>query len=185
MSGVQACGDCGAPLTPGPLPSPPAADSNRHRAEPSAAQTPDTKLIDLPGLQADFAVQALTLEGIVCGLECQGIRKIRLPAGPPEEPLAVTLAVSIYVPSDRMSEAQSILRSLEPEDVIGAQWQPTPEVAASGEPSPFPRALDPPPTDHRLTAPRSTTTPPRGEGTTLRLLLFLAIAAVVTYALAR
>ena len=160
----------------------PAIREVRSRSETTAA-TPDTKLIDLPGLRADFAVRALTLEGIVCGLECQGIRKIRLPDGAPEEPFAVTLPVSIYVPSDKLSEAQNILRSLESDDVIGAQWEPVPEEDPNGDRASSSSLAEPLRPKHP--DPFADAGPPRGESTTLRLVLFLIIAAAATYALAR
>jgi hypothetical protein len=151
------------------------------------ASTPDTKLIDLPGLRADFAVRALTMEGVVCGLECQGIRKIRLPDGPPEEPFAVTLPVSIYVPSDKLAEAQIILRSLESDDLIGAQWESVPEGEES-EGSDLGPSLGPPdwpPTEDPEPEPSPTVGPPQGESTTLRLIVFLIIASLAAFTLSR
>ncbi|GIW42702.1 MAG: hypothetical protein KatS3mg076_3279 [Candidatus Binatia bacterium] len=66
----------------------------------------------LPGLEAEFAAQALTLEGIPCVLECGDLRTVRLPGGEPVEPFAVTLPVAIYVGREQAEEAREILSSV-------------------------------------------------------------------------
>lgn len=185
VAGIPGCGDCGGPLRPGPLPDPPPNARTPAQAPTSPAANPDTKLVELPGLQADFAVRSLTMEGIVCGLECQGIRKVRLPDDPPGEPLAVTLPVSIFVPSDRLADAQSILKSLEPDDLIGAQWEAAPEPEAEDEDLPACDIPEPVPMEEREETPLPMADSPRGEGTTMRLLLFLVIGVAVVYALSR
>jgi len=187
VAGVVVCADCGGPLSPGARPDPSMADAATTAPAIVPGSTPDMKLAELPGLQADFAVRALTLEGIVCGVECQGIRKIHLPDSPPHEPLAVTLPVSIYVASDKLSEAQSILRSLEPSDVIGAQWEAAEEETESDtEDAPSSRIReDWAPTEDLEPPPFAEAGSPRGESTTGRLLLFLAVAAAIVFFLAR
>jgi hypothetical protein len=132
VAGIPACADCGGPLVPGPLqryaaPAPGAAAA----AAPTAAAF-DAVLARLPGLQADRAVRALLLEDIPCFVDCQGLTKTYQPGGPPAEPFAVTLPVTVSVRQADLASAHEVLASLESEDLIGDQWSDA-EVAAAAE----------------------------------------------------
>jgi hypothetical protein len=143
---------------------------------------PDTLLVTLPGLQAEAAARALTLEGMICGLECEGFTTLRRPDQQPEEPFAVTLPVAVYVHHTQRSEAQRILDSLAGNDLIGDQWahhRHAPMAApADDEPVSREHRLPQPP---QLSASYAGPSPPRAEGTTLRFLLLLALGGVLLF----
>ena len=143
-----------------------------------AEDTPDRLLIRVPGLQAEFAAQALNLEGIPCRLECEGLEQLRRPGDEPGDPFAVTLPVEIYVPASAVATAREVLQSLGRDDLIGEQWDggdPAPDetvnVVEAETPSPAvaPGALDSPPMPSGQ----------RMEGTGLRLILILVAAGLV------
>jgi len=181
VAGVTACADCGGPLEPGPLPEdlPAPADSapGSPAREALTAEPPDTLYATLPGAQAEFAAKALTMEGIGCLLECRGIRRLRLPGEEPTEPLATTLPVNIYLPGRRIAEAEQILGSLAGDDPVGGQWsdgkaapdsesEPAIENPMESAPAPLRPALQP--------------APLRQEGTGLRLLFLVGLAALLS-----
>lgn len=129
VAGIAACADCGGPLSPGPLESMVAAAP---AAPPTAAGAAfDTVLATLPGLQAHHAVQALLLENVPCFLECQGLTKTYQPGSPPNEPLAVTLPVTVRVRAADFDNAREILDSMEADDLIGEQWSEGESVEAA------------------------------------------------------
>lgn len=132
---------------------------------------PDTLLATMPGLQAEFAAKALTLEGMTCLLECDGLKQLRHPHQEPSDPLAVTWPVSIYVAGPQLGEARQILASIQRTDVIGDQW--TTADAASARRSRTPYYMPTP-----RERPTSGDLAPRPEGTGLRFLILLALAGV-------
>jgi hypothetical protein len=144
----------------------------------------DRLLVQLPGLQAEFAAQALNLEGLTCALECQGIRQVRPPGREPGEPFAVTLPVSIYVAGSELQAARDVLRSFAGDDLIGEQWSgddDTPPISprsVAGDAAPVP----PPEAAESVPPPRL---PTAMEGTTLRFLLFLFAAVAAWFLLSR
>jgi hypothetical protein len=128
VAGIPACADCGGPLSPGPLENMVVAAPVAPAAASGAAF--DTVLATLPGLQAHHAVQALLLENVPCFLECQGLTKTYQPGSPPNEPLAVTLPVTVRVRAADSDGAREILDSMEADDLIGEQWSEGQSVEA-------------------------------------------------------
>ena len=101
---VPLCSDCGGELRPGPLPPRRRSDTTREDATAPAPpirteDPPDTLLMQRPGLEAEEIARVLSLEGIPCLLECQGMRRLRHASQEPAEPLAISLPVSIFVPA--------------------------------------------------------------------------------------
>ena len=139
VAGIAACADCGGPLSPGPLEHMAAAPPPESPGVPTAAF--DAVLATLPGLQAHHAVQALLLEKVPVVLECQGIVKTYQPGSPPNEPLAVTLPVTMRVRADDLEGAREILDSMAAEDLIGEQWSEGDSVEAD-EPGDDPQAVE-------------------------------------------
>jgi len=180
VAGVAACVECGGALQPGALdrtrPRARSAHAGQLAGDPGAA-SPDRLLARLAGAQADLAVRALLLEGIDCRVECAGIVKTYAAGAPPAEPFAVTLPVTVYVGESQHDTAQEILASLSSEDVIGDQWsaaelEAEPASAEEGDAGDAP-AGDQPASDEPIPD------APVAEGTSLRTVLLIVIAAIV------
>jgi hypothetical protein len=119
---ATACAECGAALTPGPLPRLEHGSRAAGSAEPAAGATLDRLLTRMPGKQADHAVRALLLEAIPCRVECDGHEKTYTPERPPMEPFAISRPVAVYVAADQLDPAQAVLDSFTDGDLIGDQW---------------------------------------------------------------
>jgi hypothetical protein len=143
---------------------------------------PDTLLVTLPGMQAEFAAKALTVEGLTCLLECDGLKRLRYPNQEPPEPLAVTWPVSIYVARTQRDQAREILASTERTDVIGDQWAGrvthAPPRSRRPQQGSIARAEQLPMRPTQRVYPG-----PRAEGTGLRFLVLAALAGLLLYAL--
>lgn len=183
VAGVAACAECGGPLQPGPL------DRRAARARPggradaatlgaAASGRPDRRLAELPGLQADHAVRALLLEGIACGVVCEGVTQVYAPGQPPAQPFAVTLPVTVYVAGAQYEAAQEILASLQHDDMIGDQWSEAAvaENEAVVEIVAADAAEDGEPARADESAAADAPTP---ESTSLRTIVLVVLAAVV------
>jgi len=181
VAGVAACVECGGPLQPGPLArlerGARTADSERTTAGPPR---PDRLLAELPGLQADHAVRALLLEGVACGVECRGVRKVYVPGEPPAEPFAVTLPVTVYVSDAQYETAQDIVASFQTDDMIGDQWtdgEAEPDEAALIEVEPTGMPVDE--NQHVLAGEALADDEPTPESTSLRTVVVIVVVAVV------
>jgi len=170
VAGPSVCADCGGTLAPGPLreyglsaASPP----------PQALGTPDVLLATMPGLQADLIASALTMEGITCLLKCEGIRQLRHPERESPGALAATLPVDVYVAAADLEKAREVVESVERGEIIGDQWQPTEAAEGSAGQAAGQEMSEP-----ARPAPGEFAEPfaPRAEGTTLRLVLLVAVA---------
>ena len=162
-------------------------DSSSTRIEPAqrSSNTPDRFLAQVPGTQADCTAKALTLEGITCLLECHGLRRLCGPDNEAEEPFAVTLPVSIYVPYAQLGEAQEILHSIEQDDLIGDQWNgareaPPHTVGNVAEPRAA-SILQPVPHPASVCAEPPGTVNLRPERTSVRFLVLLLFASLVLF----
>ena len=182
---ARACAECGGALQAGPLPR------FEGREDPTAAtdgaaepMEPSTRVLaTLPGAQAERAAKLLTMEGIVCLLECEDLQRLRLPDEPVPEPIAVTLPVTLSVPPSRFDDAQAILASLDQDDAIGTQWtdQEAPEQAGSDEApeeDAEESAADPQPAEIPITGAEP-------ETTTWRFILVLLLVAGLALVLLR
>ena len=180
VAGITICADCGAPLVPGPLPqdqsSTPDPEAAATEGPPRSDQPPDSFLTELPGLQAEHTTKLLTLEGITCLLECQGFQQLRYPNREPNEPFAVTMSVSIYVPQADLEAAQEILGSFNRDDLIGDQWR-------TGEDAVAVTADHPAQDDEHASTHTGDVTARRAkpEGTFLRLVLLLVAVGLLFF----
>ena len=184
VAGVAACVECGGPLQPGPLDR--LAERARKgsgtgaAAEGAATVRPHRRLVELPGLQADHAVRAFLLEGITCGVECEGVTQVYAPGQPPAQPFAVTLPVIVYVTDAQYEAAQEICASstrrpdrgsvercisLEVEGGAVVEDDATAEPAVDAQPAVGDEDV---PAD-----------PPSPESTSLRTVVLIVIAAIV------
>ena len=127
VAGVAACVECGGPLQPGPLDrlAERAAHGQRHgsggrrrrrRCDRIAASS------SCPACKPTTRCARFLLEGITCGVECEGVTQVYAPGQPPAQPFAVTLPVTVYVADAQYEAAQEILASLQHDDMIGDQW---------------------------------------------------------------
>jgi hypothetical protein len=178
VAAVRVCAECGAALEAGPYVAPEPSSREDRGPKVLREEPPDRLLVRLPGLQAEFAAQALNLEGIPCTLECEGLRQVRRPGEGPGDPFAVTLPVSVYVPGSAFGTAREVLQSLAADDLIGEQWSgddPMADVGPSAENAPsFAEPIRPLDLDPAPEIPSSGM-----EGTGLRLLLVLAAATAL------
>ncbi len=182
---APACAECGGVLQPGPLPrfegredSPQSTEGDGEPMEP-----PTRVLATLPGEQAEQLAKLLTMEGMACLLECEGLQRLRLPDEPVQEPIAVTLPVALSVPPSRFDDAQAMLASLDQDDAIGSQWT---DVEQAEDIEPADDDTDEPAED--LQAQERTEIPliaAEPESTTWRFILVLLLAAGLVLALWR
>jgi hypothetical protein len=178
---ATACAECGEVLQPGPLPryegyadQAPASDD----AAPLApTEAPTRALGVLPGEQAERLARALTNEGIVCLLECEGFQRLRLPGDPVPEPIAVTLPVQISIPPSRFDDAQGLLALLEQEDVIGRQWEDATARTPDDDEAPDTSEDPTPATGSKSTAAAIPLIGAQPESTTWRFILVLLLVA--------
>jgi len=135
--------------------------------------TPTVLLATMPGLQADLTASALTMEGITCLLECEGIRQLRQPERESPGALAATLPVDVYVAAGDLEKAREVVESVERGEIIGDQWQPT-EAGEENRGQPAGQGM----TEPARPGPAEFAEPfaPHAEGTTLRLLVLVAAA---------
>ena len=144
-------------------------------AQQRLVNIPDTLLMTVPGLQAEHAAKALTMEGLTCLLECDGLKRLRQPGDEAPEPLAVTWPVRLYVHFTDLTEAKRILDSIAAPDVIGQQWsdadagQRGKDIRRQGREMPT-ASVD------RADRANPYLSAPRAEGTTLRFVFLLAVA---------
>lgn len=182
VAGVASCVECGAALQPGPLErlEQRARRGGGSDATAPGAARPDRRRAQMPGLQADHAMRALLLEGITCGVWCEGVEKVYAPGHPPAEPFAVTLPVTVYVTDAQYEAAEEVLASLQHDDVIGEQWSAT-EVDAENEaiveagPAAEPADYSEP---ARADEPAAADGP-SPESTSLRTIVLIVLAAIV------
>jgi hypothetical protein len=136
----------------------------------------------MPGLQADMIATALTMEGITCLLECQGLRQLRRAEEPSPGLLAGTFLVAIYVAADQIEKAQGVVESVTRGQLIKEQWVADRDTGVGKRRAAFDAA------DERenveavaigLETGAPETPAPRAENTTLRLLGLLALAATI------
>lgn len=190
---VDACVECGGVLTAGPLPRL-EAPGRRARADRAAAGDPvaaDHLLVELPGQEAHLLVRTLLIEGIPCRVRCQGIEKRYAPGETPQEPLAVTLPVSVFVPAGQREAAEDLLAVTEHEDVIGEQWDAEPASALEHGHEPVPSNTEPPADAYDyeplpVLSPGADADPLQPQGTSWRLVaMAVAIAVVLLYVFTR
>ncbi|MDX2166490.1 MAG: hypothetical protein SF182_05480 [Deltaproteobacteria bacterium] len=197
VAGIAACVDCGQPLQPGPLArfergAAPAAPRTGATAAAGAAADGDVFVVELPGIEAHEAVQALLMEKIACRATCTGLEKRYSEASPPQGALATSLPVSIFVAAEHVEAAQEIIDSLKTGDLIGEQWSAAPhpdEVEAAAEDDFEPLPIEPGPTlaapepqpDLADLAPAAQST----SGRTIVLLIVVAVIVGLVFALAR
>ncbi len=182
VAGAAACADCGGQLEPGPVADGPPPSPVARQPE---STLPEALLTTMPGLQADLLAAALTMEGIACLLECEGIRQMRRPGSESPGALAATLPVAVYVGRMDLGRARDVMESLQRSEIIGDQWQAGEQAEGSLDAAreeggdAFPRAS-------RITAPLSGDDGPCGdtrpESTTLRLLFLVAATAALVVA---
>lgn len=177
---VRVCAECGGALQAGPLPrfeSRDDASVDAGDAAPVPSMEPPTRVLTtLPGAQAEHVAKLLTMEGIVCLLECDGLQRLRLPNDPVPEPIAVTLPVTLSVPPSRFSDAQAILASLDQDDAIGEQWAGG-DALATLTPDEAPEEI--------AATPQIAISSPQAESTTWRFILVLLLAAGLVFVLMR
>lgn len=190
VAGVTACVDCGKALQPGPLPRFEGGGARRASGSPApAAAAPaadaasDVFVVELPGIEAHEAVQALLMEKISCRASCKGMEKRYSEASPPQGPLATSLPVSIFVAAQHREAAEEIIASIRGGDLIGEQWSDAPhpdDVDHAADPfEPLPvepgPSLDDPPAAGR----EFDDAGPVAESTSGRTMLILVVVAVV------
>lgn len=156
VAGIAQCSDCGGPLTPGELPRAGAARPSRSAPSSTAGPVvegplPDHHLCTVPGEQAETIARALTFEGIVSLLVCDGMQRLRGPGHESTGPLASRRPVDVYVAAADWEEAEAVVASLDGPDLIGEQWldegegddvAAPPRRAPVVEPEPEPDVLD-------------------------------------------
>jgi hypothetical protein len=192
VAGIATCVDCGKPLQPGPL-ARFEAGGTRPAAVPTAATgattaaagggESDVFVVELPGVEAHEAVQALLMEKINCRAACKGMEKRYSEASPPQGPLATSLPVSIFVAAQHVEAAEEIIASIRGGDLIGEQWSDAPhpdEVdAAAAEFEPLPvepgPSLDDPPATMRDIEDAG----PVAESTGGRAIVIVIVVAVI------
>jgi hypothetical protein len=180
-----ACAECGGVLQAGPLPRfegrddpAPAMDGAVEPMEP-----PTRVVATLPGAQAEQLAKLLTMEGIVCLLECEGLQRLRRPDDPVPEPIAVTLPVTLSVPPSRFDDAQAILASLDQTDAIGTQWTDEGAPNQPGSDEALEEDAEESVTD--LEPGEIPNIGPQPESTTWRFILILLLAAGLAFVLLR
>jgi hypothetical protein len=189
VAGVATCVDCGKPLQPGPLPrfegggTRPAAGASGTAAQSTAGDGSDVFVVELPGLEAHEAVQALLMEKIACRASCDGLEKRYSEGSPPQGPLATSLPVSIFVAAQHVEAAEEIIASIRSGDLIGEQWSDAPhpdEVdAAAVEFEPLPVEPGPSLDDPPATMRNYDEAGPVAESTSGRTMLILIVVAVI------
>lgn len=191
VAGIPSCAECGKPLVAGPLP-------HFERGGRASAAAPtvagdaagdEVFLVELPGLDAHEAVQALLLERIPCRATCQGLEKSYSPERPPQGPLATSLAVSLHVGSAHLEAAHEIIESLRGGDLIGELWSEAPHPDQAPDDADD-RDTAVPSASRILAAPQGDAGPPadaplQAQGTGGRtVLLLVAVAIIVALVLA-
>ena len=139
------CADCEVPLQAGAPPDPAAPQeaglevTSSDGSRKIAFEAPDVLLVTLPGQQADYLASALADADIFSLLICEGEQQLCGPGQARRGPLAVTLAVEVYVPEARHAAATEILHAsteqgeVVPPQGVGADLDAIAEAAASTE----------------------------------------------------
>ncbi len=125
-------------MTPGELPRTSPARPSRSAPAPTSGPVADGPLPDhflcaVPGEQAETIARALTFEGIVSLLVCDGLHRLRGPGQESSGPLAARRPVDVYVAAADREEAEAIVASLDEPDLIGEQWLSEGEGDADAE----------------------------------------------------